>query len=62
MKVSHILLGRPWFFDRRVQYDGFENTYTLIHNELNKILSSMKEVLLVKKPKETQQKKVLTMH
>ena len=62
MKVSHILLGRPWFFDRRVQYDGFENTYTLIHNELNKILSSMKEVLLVKKPEETQQKKVLTMH
>ena len=30
IKVSHILLGRPWLFDRRVQHDGYENTYTLI--------------------------------
>ena len=32
IKVSHILLGRPWFFYRRVQHDGYENTYTLIRD------------------------------
>ena len=32
MHASHILLGRPWQFDRRVIYDGFLNRYTLKHN------------------------------
>ena len=32
IKVSHILLGSPWLFDRRVQHDGYENTYTLIRD------------------------------
>ncbi|RVW83133.1 F-actin-capping protein subunit alpha [Vitis vinifera] len=34
MKVAHIMLGRPWLFDERVQHDGYENTYTLVHNGL----------------------------
>ena len=29
MTVCHLLLGRPWLFDRRVNYDGYENTYSL---------------------------------
>ena len=33
IQVSHILLERPWLFDRRVQHDGYENTYTLIRDE-----------------------------
>ncbi|KAL5803600.1 hypothetical protein ACOSQ4_031905 [Xanthoceras sorbifolium] len=28
MTVYHLLLGRPWMFDRRVNYDGLENTYS----------------------------------
>ena len=28
MQASHILLGRPWQFDRRVTHDGFTNKYT----------------------------------
>ena len=32
IQVSHILLERPWLFDRRVQHDGYENTYTLIRD------------------------------
>ena len=62
IKVSHILLGRPWLFDRRVQHDGYENTYALIHNGRKKILRPMKEVPPIKKSDENAQpKKVVTM-
>ena len=27
MNACHILLGRPWLFDREVIYDGYLNTY-----------------------------------
>ena len=27
MDATHLLLGRPWQFDRRVLHDGFLNTY-----------------------------------
>ena len=62
IKVSYILLGRPWLFDRRVQRDGYENTYALIHSGRKKILRPMKEVSPIKKSEEdTQPKNVLTM-
>ena len=32
MDAGHILLGRPWQFDRRVKHDGFTNKYSLVHN------------------------------
>ena len=28
MDACHILLGRPWLFDRRVTHDGYLNTYS----------------------------------
>nr|CAD1839672.1 unnamed protein product [Ananas comosus var. bracteatus] len=28
MDACHLLLGRPWQFDRKVIHDGFKNTYT----------------------------------
>lgn len=36
MDISHLLLGRPWEFDRRIIHDGFQNTYTFLW-ETNKI-------------------------
>jgi len=27
--ASHLLLGRPWQFDRKAKYDGFKNKYSL---------------------------------
>ena len=30
MQAGHILLGRPWQFDRRVTHDGFKNRHTLV--------------------------------
>ena len=29
MDVCHLLLGRPWKFDRKVIHDGRRNTYTI---------------------------------
>ena len=31
MSACHILLGRPWQYDKRVKHDGFTNIYTLRH-------------------------------
>ena len=33
MQAGHLLLGRPWQFDRRVHHDGFTNKYSFIHNQ-----------------------------
>ncbi|KAI9173457.1 hypothetical protein LWI28_001636 [Acer negundo] len=33
MHASHILLGRPWQFDRRVTYDGYTNRYSFLLNK-----------------------------
>ena len=32
MDATHLLLGRPWLFDRRVFHDGFLNTYTFSYH------------------------------
>ena len=50
MKVAHIMLGRPWLFDERVQHNGYENTYTLVRNGREKILRPMKEIPPHKQP------------
>ena len=30
MDACHLLLGRPWEYDRRVQHDGYLNTYSFM--------------------------------
>ena len=30
MHAGHILLGRPWQFDRKVNYDGFKNRHSFV--------------------------------
>ena len=35
MDACHMLLGRPWIFDHRVQHDGYLNTYSFRHNNRN---------------------------
>src|ERR1044071_4124994 len=32
MDATHILLGHPWLFDRRVFHDGFLNSYMFTHH------------------------------
>ena len=33
MQAGHLLLGRPWQFDRRVKHDGFTNIYSFVLNQ-----------------------------
>ncbi|KAF8052607.1 hypothetical protein N665_1538s0001 [Sinapis alba] len=33
MEASHILLGRPWQYDRRAIHDGFTNRHSFTHKE-----------------------------
>ena len=33
MHASHLLLGRPWQYDRRVMHDGFTNRYSFTHRK-----------------------------
>jgi hypothetical protein len=42
MQACHMLLGQPWLYDRRVLYDGFENTFTFLHNGRKIVLKSMR--------------------
>ncbi|KEH19328.1 Gag-Pol polyprotein/retrotransposon, putative [Medicago truncatula] len=32
MEASHLLLGRPWQFDRSVLHDGQTNKYSFMHS------------------------------
>ena len=41
MKVIHILLGRPWLFDRNVEHYGGENTYALMVDKKEVVLKPM---------------------
>jgi len=44
MDVCHLLLGRPWLYDRRVMYDGFLNTCTFMFNSTRVVLLPKREV------------------
>jgi hypothetical protein len=43
MDVCHIVLGRPWQFDRNVIHDGRNNTYTLENNGRTHMLLPIEE-------------------
>ena len=43
MDICHMLLGRPWQFDRHVVHDGRENTYTLTKDGVKHKLKPLKE-------------------
>ena len=43
MDACHILLGRPWQFDRAVQHDGRKNTYSFVFNNVKVVLCPTKE-------------------
>jgi hypothetical protein len=57
MDVFHILLGRPWKFDRNVIHDGSMNTYTLENNGRTHMLLPIEE----KKEKEEASTRILLM-
>lgn len=42
MDAYHLLLGRPWQYDRRVVHDGFKNTYTFVKDGIKVTLGPSK--------------------
>ena len=43
--VCHLLLGRPWQYDRKAIYDGFKNTYTFRKDGHKIVLASLKPAI-----------------
>ena len=52
MDAGHILLGRPWEFDRAVVHDGRKNTYSFMLKNIKVTLLPTKEQF----PKRTQER------
>ncbi|GMP81552.1 hypothetical protein CsSME_00036222 [Camellia sinensis var. sinensis] len=44
MDAFHLLIGRPWKFERYVQHDGRKNTYTFVKNGVKYVLNPLKDV------------------
>ena len=42
--VCHLLLGRPWQYDRQVTHDGHTNTYSFNFNNTKIVLLPSKDV------------------
>jgi hypothetical protein len=57
MDICHILLGRPWQFDKNVIHNGRNNTYTLEKNGRTHMLLPMEE----RRVKEESNKRILLM-
>ena len=58
MDACHILLGRPWLFDRKVMHDGRKNTYSFVLDHKKVTFAPICPSQLLKQ-KETLQKCVL---
>ncbi|XP_071704897.1 uncharacterized protein [Rutidosis leptorrhynchoides] len=41
MDACHLLLGRPWQFDRKTRHDGFRNTYSFIKDGVSITLAPL---------------------
>ena len=44
MDACHLLLGRPWQFDKLVQHDGRKNTYTVVKDKVKYVLNPLRDV------------------
>ena len=51
MDACHVLLGRPWLFDRSVMHDGRLNTYTFAKDHKKITLTPLKIKLTKKAPR-----------
>ncbi|XP_021758696.1 uncharacterized protein LOC110723661 [Chenopodium quinoa] len=52
MDACHLLLGRPWQYDRRAIHDGFHNTYSFEKDGVKIVLAPLKRDLLAKPSQE----------
>ncbi|RDX80875.1 hypothetical protein CR513_38509, partial [Mucuna pruriens] len=56
MKATHLLLGRPWQYDRKVIHDGVTNKFTFVHMDeslyLQKLLRKVRKKMREKRKKD----------
>jgi len=45
MRIGHLLLGRPWEFDRRATKDGYTNRYSFVSNNRTITLAPLTPIL-----------------
>ncbi|XP_021764110.1 uncharacterized protein LOC110728769 [Chenopodium quinoa] len=50
MDACHILLGRPWQFDRDVMHDGRKNTYSFMRDKKKIVLNPLSPTIKHKEP------------
>src|SRR2546423_7728807 len=41
MQAGHLLLGRPWQYDRRVMHNGYSNRYSFTYKRRNVVLAPL---------------------
>ena len=41
MEASHLLLGRPWQFDKRANHDGYTNKISFMHQDKKIVLKPL---------------------
>ena len=44
MDACHLLLGRPWQYDREIKHDGRKNTYSFMFDSTKIVLLPCKEI------------------
>ena len=59
MDVCHLLLGRPWQYDRKVIYDGFKNTYSF-HKDGHKIVLALLKLTIAPASKPAEHNSLLS--
>ena len=50
MDASHLLLGRPWQYDRRATHDGYKNTYSFMKDGKTIVLAPLSPHQVLDKP------------
>ena len=45
MDACHLLLGRPWHYDRKVIYDGYKHTYSFVISSKKIILAPLQPIM-----------------
>ena len=50
MNACHLLLGRPWQYDRDVDHNGRTNTYSFMYDGVKIVLLPSKQVVERAKP------------
>ena len=52
MDACHIVLERPWLYDKKVMYDGFKHVYSF-EKDRHKLVLALLKLSLISKPSES---------